>query len=63
LCRLHGRCRLVIRFFAVSFVTGLNEVKFGLVAPTWFCHTLIETVGKRQVLPAGVAELAVQDGI
>mmetsp|Transcript_14389 Transcript_14389/g.33255 ORF Transcript_14389/g.33255 Transcript_14389/m.33255 type:complete len:299 (+) Transcript_14389:22-918(+) len=36
------------RVMAPGFSTGLNEVKFGLVAPSWFVHTLIQTVGNRQ---------------
>mgnify|MGYP001981271517 CR=1 FL=1 len=36
------------RVMAPDFVIGLNEVRFGLVAPTWFVDLCVNTIGHRQ---------------
>mmetsp|Transcript_2336 Transcript_2336/g.5558 ORF Transcript_2336/g.5558 Transcript_2336/m.5558 type:complete len:294 (-) Transcript_2336:567-1448(-) len=36
------------RVMSKGYAMGMNETKFGLVAPSWFQSTLISTVGQRQ---------------
>ena len=36
------------RVMAPDYVIGLNETKFGLVAPTWFVDVTVNTVGHRK---------------
>eukprot|EP00802_Teleaulax_amphioxeia_P022783 Tamp_23265.p1 GENE.Tamp_23265~~Tamp_23265.p1 ORF type:complete len:305 (+),score=74.88 Tamp_23265:55-915(+) len=36
------------RVMAQDYVIGLNETRFGLVAPTWFVDVTVNTVGHRQ---------------
>mmetsp|Transcript_28197 Transcript_28197/g.71054 ORF Transcript_28197/g.71054 Transcript_28197/m.71054 type:complete len:298 (+) Transcript_28197:27-920(+) len=36
------------RVIAKGYSLGMNETKFGLVAPPWFQQTLVSTVGNRQ---------------